>query len=627
MCSAKPNAWKRGRRFEAAANSVPCGRFTASTGLLLRSRRLLSNSGAHSQTSQTLAMAPGSRNFRDLDTLRRSRPFYLLAGGWFLFVCWFVGSLSGLSSRAGSNHRGIESMGVKVRSEQQMLLQMPATAFAEQFEEITVEVEPRPERLPMAEEFYTSTYGVNDTSTTIIFNVFKGQPKALAVQLIKALTQKRVTPPQVWVMCFNSPMEKKYQHVVDTVRGRYPEQAHQLKFTTSDFNFKFHGRFLLAYMATTKYVLIVDDDKAIDGDTVHDYIQYMNKQKGVWGNNGHRRAATFEGYKSWPRNFSGYDMAEQDYLSGMWFLEQTWLEYFMKERPPSWATSEDMHLSHVMRKYLNLNSYAGKVAVNKTLPRKDKEVQATKGSALDLREFIFDHELGRGNKVVNVDSPIETLVYAETVGDIEDFLEKLSDCSSRNATGSVTVGAAVNATRALGPWCHAGKTAAVFRGAKEQDVSGLIAAAKKLCARTNCEYFSVKPKIKHGIRYFNMREGYGQGGSSVEVPFQTGASDMMLSLVGILNNVLPSTLFLPDVSEMDWPETDPAKRNRLQIYHRTALLAVDIHRNSKTNGKVSDQAKQRDDWLEADDWEGFPAGMETLIWRRASTEPPAVHSS
>ncbi|KAL4130538.1 hypothetical protein PRIC2_006534 [Phytophthora ramorum] len=24
-------------------------------------------------------------------------------------------------------------------------------------------------------------------------------------------------------------------------------------------------------------------------------------------------------------------MVEQDYLSGMWFLEQTWLEYFMKE--------------------------------------------------------------------------------------------------------------------------------------------------------------------------------------------------------------------------------------------------------------------------------------------------------
>ncbi|KAE8882340.1 hypothetical protein PF010_g1762 [Phytophthora fragariae] len=566
------------------------------------------------------------RSFGDTDTdvlMRRPRSLYILGGGWILFVCWFVGSLAGFDKRV-SNHQTstIRSQDVDEYSQHQVLLKIPAPEPERVLEDFTVDVQPSQEVLPMGDEFYTSGFGENDTSTTIIFNVFKGRPKALAVQLMKALTQKYVSPPEVWVMCFNSPMENKYRHVVKEVKKKFPDVADKVKFTVSDFNYKFHGRFLLAYMATTKYVLIVDDDKAIDGDTVNDYIKYMNIKKGVWGNNGHRRAATFEGYKSWPRDFTGEDMAEQDYLSGMWFLEQSWLEYFMKERPPSWATSEDMHLSHVMRKYLNLNTYAGRVAIGKTLPSKPKEVQATQGSALDLREFIFDHELGRGNKVVSVDAPIKTLVYAETVGDIEDYLAKLDACPSLNSSIVVNVGD-LNNTAVSGPWCDGGKTAAVFRGAKEQDVNGLIAAAEKLCAKTQCEYFSVKPTIRHGIKYFNMREGYGQANTDVEVPFQTGASDVLLSLVGILNNVLPQTLFVPDVDLMQWPETDAAKRNRLQIYHRTVLLAVDIHRNSKTNGKVIDDEK-KDEWVVTDD---FPSRMETLIWQRGSTENPVQYLS
>lgn len=531
-------------------------------------------------------------------------------------MCWFIGSLTGLSKHVVHNRLlFIRSQDTDEYS-QQILLKLPPAEPEQSFnEKFPIKVKPSRELLPMGVDFYTSNFSESDTSTTIIFNVYKGRPKALAVQLLKALTQKNVAPPKVWVMCFNSPMEEKYRDVVFAVKRKHPELAENIKLTVSDFNYKFHGRFLLAYMATTKYVLIVDDDKAIDGDTISDYFKYMKIRKGVWGNNGHRRAATFEGYKSWPRDFTGQAWAEQDYLSGMWFLEQSWLEYFMKERPPSWATSEDMHLSHVMRKYLNLNTYAGRVAVGKTLPPKPKEVQATQGSALDLREFIFDHELGRGNKVVSVDSPIKTLVYAESVGDLEDFMTKLDACTSSNDSNSDD-GKDAGGTDVSRPWCNGGKTAAVFRGAEEQDVNGLIAAAEKLCTKTRCEYYSVKPQIRHGIRYFNMREGYGQLTSGVKIPFQTGASDVMVSLVGILNNVLPDTLFVPDVATMSWPETDNAKRNRLKIYHQTVLLAADIHQNSKTNGKVMDGDTNEKQSLN----DGFPLKMETLVWQRGTVE-------
>lgn len=485
----------------------------------------------------------------------------------------------------------------------------------------TLVVDASREEWPMQEQFYTSYFEAsNDTSTTIIFNVFQGEPHALEMQLDAAASQKHVeTKPEVWVMCFNSSKQKEYEEVVAKFQTKLPD----LVVTMSNFNHKFHGRFLLAYMAKTKYVLIVDDDKMIDETTVADYIKYMKQQPGVWGNFGHLRASTFEGYKSWPRvgyNTSSQDFAEQDYLSGMWFLQQSWLEYFMKERPPSWETSEDMHLSHVMRKYLNMNTYGGKVALDaKTLPGKSHA--ATVGSALHLREYIFDHQLGRGNKVADVDTPLQTLVYAETVQDIDDFLEKMRNCPEKDSNGDLQLRIGYTDTDTLPPWCSAGKTAVVFRGAREQDVQRMIEAAEVLCSQTNCEYFSLKPKIKHPIAYFNMREGYGQ--QETDIPWQTSAADVLLSLVGVLNNVLPQTFFFPYVDHIQWQEPEAArKRDRLQVYHNTVKLALQIHANSKANQKWS----HRD--LEADPERAYPADMKVYAWWKTPetyVEPRAMY--
>lgn len=466
---------------------------------------------------------------------------------------------------------------------------------------------PSVENWPMKEAFYTVNYSSStDTSTTIIFNLYKGPAEALKMQLRAATRQQRVQPPEIWVMCFDSPLRQEYEQVVNEIK-RDASVKSKIVLTVSDFNHKFHGRFLLAYMAKTKYVLLVDDDRNLDETTVTDYIAYMHKRPGVWGNKGHLRAATFNGYKAWPTK--GYDLkhddyVEMDYLSGMWFLEQSWLEYFVKERMPSWETAEDMHLAHVMRKYLNLNTYGGNVALGvKELP--NKKHAATVGKALDLREYIFDHQLGRGNKVANVDQPIDTLVYAETPEQLLTVVDKIQACKTAGSTGAE-------------PWCTLGKTAAVFRGAKEQDVVGLIDAAQQLCDATACEYLSVKPKIKHPIRYFNMREGFGQ--ETTEVPWQTAASDVLLSFVGILNNILPERVVLPDVSHAVWVETratnqqpQPRKKNRLQIYHETLQLAISIHTSQPTNQKWD----HRDRELDPD--AAYPSDLEVLIWKTTAS--------
>lgn len=484
---------------------------------------------------------------------------------------------------------------------------------------------PTDEGMAMAGKFYTSRFAPDATSTTIIFNLFKGEPRALDMQLSVAFSQQNVEPPEVWVTCFNSPRQSEYESVVAKYRAIHGDR---LVFTVSNFNHKFHGRFLLAYMAKTKYVLIVDDDIMIDTTTVADFQACMRLQRGVWGNFGHLRAVNFESYKSWPRvgyNLSEQEFAEQDYLSGMWFLEQSWLEYFAKERPPSWDTAEDMHLSHVMRKYLNLNTYGGKVALTtQNLPTKSHH--ATKGHWLDLRENIFDHQLGRGNKVADVDQPIDTLVYAESVADINDFVAKLDTCNDledkiaaqkRMLRGQQQDQEALD--ELIPPWCHAGKTAVVFRGAREQDVPRMIDAAMNLCAETACEYVSLKPKIRHPIKYFNMREGFGQ--QATDIPWQTGSSDVLLSLVGILNNVLPQHFFLPNVDHTVWGDSDETlqvKRNRLQIYHSTVKLALQIHASSRTNQKWYRRHRE----TSTDDSVSFPgAAMRVFQWERKPSTP------
>lgn len=482
------------------------------------------------------------------------------------------------------------------------------------------------EGMAMAGKFYKSRFPADETSTTIIFNVFKGEPHALDMQLAVALSQQNVEQPQVWVMCFNSPKQSAYESVVAKYRAIHGDD--RVVFTVSNYNHKFHGRFLLAYMAKTKYVLVVDDDIMIDATTVADFQACMRMQRGVWGNFGHLRAVNFESYKSWPRvgyNLSEQQFAEQDYLSGMWFLEQSWLEYFAKERPPSWETSEDMHLSHVMRKYLNLNTYGGQVALSATQKLPDKSHHATKGHWLDLREHIFDHQLGRGNKVADVDQPIQTLVYAESVADINDFIAKLATCNDledkiaaqkRSMRG---LNEAADLDQLIPPWCRAGKTAVVFRGAREQDVPRMIDAAMNLCAETACEYVSLKPKIRHPIKYFNMRECFGQ--QDTDIPWQTGSSDVLLSLVGVLNNVLPQQFFLPDVDRTVWGDSEQTlqtKRNRLQIYHSTVKLALQIHASSRANQKWHHRHRETSE----DDSVRFPgAAMRVFQWQRKLSAP------
>ncbi|KAJ3120338.1 hypothetical protein HK100_012838 [Physocladia obscura] len=455
----------------------------------------------------------------------------------------------------------------------------------------------------------------NDLSTTIILNVYKGNPESFRIQLETALMQEGGprAVPHVWVNIFNSPLfddfNKIYQTVLENQKnGIYGRKSPFLSLTTSSFNFKFHGRFLLGFMAPTKYLLIVDDDTSFGTDAVKNLVGLMNTiHRGVWGGFGHLRGSGIPNteYRSWPGvkiNTTEYDHYEMDYLSGMWFIEQGWLEYFFKERTWTWQTGEDIHLSSVMRKYLNLNTYGGVVSRNNpNLPAKSHS--ATTGHYFEMREFMADHYLGRGNKIADVRPTIDTLVYIETVQNVQNLISLIQLCETARTSAEK-----------MAWWCNLGKIAAIFRGScHDQNVPSLIKVSKELCSLTQCESFALKSEFKHPISYFNLRQNFGH--EHEHVPLQTSMADIIPSITGILQNVGPKKF----IYQVETCKGININQNiDSAFWSMAAKLAFEAYRNSPSNLKFSEGFHGRSNSDQEHEKIVFPTTVG-LMWHGVAT--------
>ncbi|KAJ3242595.1 hypothetical protein HDU81_000040 [Chytriomyces hyalinus] len=489
-----------------------------------------------------------------------------------------------LPGREKGNNRHSESGSISEKSEAR-IVQVPPSDIFNETQTATPDPgctcsSPHKSILPMQEHAYTSCHKF--PTTTIILNVYKGTTEAFKIQLENSISQKggRLAVPHIWVMLFDSPNADAFENTYKIILRNLENGVYgshllpQLSLTRSSFNFKFHGRFLLGYMATTKYLLIADDDAELGPDAVENLVNLMEKKRrGVWGGFGHLRGEGVPNakYKSWPNveiNRQEFDHYEMDYLSSLWFFEQSWLEYFFKERPWTWETGEDIHLSHTVRKYLHLNTYGGTVSVNPpALPA--KHYSATSGHFLEMREVLFDHLLGRGNKIADVRPTIDTLIFVNSATEIHSLMSLMQTCGAHAGSESAL-------------YCNLGKTAAIFRGScKDQNVHQLVATAQQLCKATYCESFALKSEFKHPISYFNLAQDFGHDDSVDPIPVSTSAADLIPSLVGVLNNVGPSRfLYHANLCE--------ANDGRTGFWTGTVKLGFEAYLQSPPNLKFSE---------------------------------------
>lgn len=169
---------------------------------------------------------------------------------------------------------------------------------------------------------------------TVILNGYK-RPEYLSEQL-EAIKSQSMKPKEIWL----------WVNKVDGIQ--FPDKIEGIDvIVKSSKNFKYHGRFSLGLLATTKYLAFFDDD-TIPGkewfknclDTLKEYPKSILGGAGVTLLSNlyvtHKRVG-------WPSPSD--NTQETDLVGHAWFFEREILNHLWSRVPPSLDNGEDIQLS------------------------------------------------------------------------------------------------------------------------------------------------------------------------------------------------------------------------------------------------------------------------------------------
>ena len=129
----------------------------------------------------------------------------------------------------------------------------------------------------------------------------------------------------------------------------------------SSVNFGVWSRFAFALNAETEYVCMLDDDTFPGARFFEHCLHHMEVKPALYGARGLR----FHSPKRYhPYETFGWDGPNEspqvvDIIGHAWFFKREWLCHFWRELPLSSSSKlvgEDMHFSHMLQKYGNLQS-------------------------------------------------------------------------------------------------------------------------------------------------------------------------------------------------------------------------------------------------------------------------------
>lgn len=216
-----------------------------------------------------------------------------------------------------------------------------------------------------------SKWSLNSNSipkVTVILNHFKR--KTLCSQL-DSLLHQTVPFHHVWVVSFGSPNEISLKRIVDSYNDS------RISFISSDYDFKYYGRFQMALQTESDFVYILDDDM-IPGTRMLEILTHVGGTEkygnAVLGSIGRilpfrQKDFTFPSYRKFKSKEAGlylpdpaYDITVErivqvDFLSSSWFLSADLVKTLFVEKPFTFMTGEDLHLSYQLQKYRNAGSY------------------------------------------------------------------------------------------------------------------------------------------------------------------------------------------------------------------------------------------------------------------------------
>ncbi|TVU25623.1 hypothetical protein EJB05_28126, partial [Eragrostis curvula] len=174
---------------------------------------------------------------------------------------------------------------------------------------------------------------------------------------------------------FGNPNEASLRRIVESYSHN---DDSRISFVSSDYNFKYYGRFQMALQSDdAEYVYVLDDDM-IPGARMLEILchvagtdKYGNAALGSIGRilPFRQKDLTFPRYCEFRSKEAGlslpdraYDIAvdrivQVDFLSSSWFLPADLLKTLFIETPLTFATGEDLHLSYQLQKYVGAGSF------------------------------------------------------------------------------------------------------------------------------------------------------------------------------------------------------------------------------------------------------------------------------
>lgn len=189
---------------------------------------------------------------------------------------------------------------------------------------------------------------MEDEGITCILNVYK-RPQWFEEQIHAILSQS--IPPRHIIVWNNNPLVdlSKYANI------------HNVTILSSSRNLGVWGRFFAQhFLFSGKYVCVFDDDTIPGHNWFKNCVQTIKKHNALLGTIG---VYFHEGNEYSVIKRYGWDGCTNtpkivDIVGHSWFFKKEWIEYFVKELPnideKFLTCGEDMHLSYVLQKYLNI---------------------------------------------------------------------------------------------------------------------------------------------------------------------------------------------------------------------------------------------------------------------------------
>lgn len=189
---------------------------------------------------------------------------------------------------------------------------------------------------------------MNTAEVTCILNVFK-RPQWFEEQL-NAILNQSVPPKHIIIWNNNQSVDlSKYSKI------------HNITIFTSSKNMGVWSRFFSQYfLLSGKYICVFDDDTIPGKNWFKNCIDTMNKYNALLGTIGlhFNKGDKYKPIKRYGWDGPIQDARYVDIVGHSWFFKKEWIDILTKELPNIdeifFTCGEDIHLSYVLQKYLNI---------------------------------------------------------------------------------------------------------------------------------------------------------------------------------------------------------------------------------------------------------------------------------